>query len=93
MKNTYKLLISDEQYSIVSDETLAHVTQAGHMVDQLLKEICAKAPHVDEKRIAVLAALQLASKIIAADCHAQSVKSRHEELAQYVEKECLAAAR
>ncbi len=90
MKNTYKLLIFGDHYSIVSDEPQAHVAQAAAQVDALMKEISLKASQVDEKRIAVLVALQLASKVLALESSIESTHNRHQELIDRIEQECLA---
>lgn len=90
MKNTYKLLIFGDHYSIVSDEPQTHVTQAAAHVDALMKEISLKAAQVDEKRIAVLVALQLASKLLALESTIESTQNRHQELIDRIEQECLA---
>lgn len=93
MKNTYKLLIFGDHYSILSDESQSHVAQAAAQVDALMKEISLKAAQVDEKRIAVLVALQLASKVLSLESHKESTDNRHQELINRIEQECLALIR
>lgn len=93
MKNTYKLLIFGDHYSIVSDESQAHITKAAAQVDALMKEISAKANHVDEKRIAVLVALQLASKLLALESNQEHMQGCHKKLIDRLEQEYLALVR
>lgn len=93
MKNTYKLLIFGEHYSIVSDESQALITKAAAQVDALMKEISAKAAHVDEKRIAVLVALQLASKMLALESNKEYTDGCHKKLIDRLEQEFLALVR
>lgn len=93
MKNTYKLLIFGDHYSIVSDESQAQITKAAAQVDALMKEISAKATHVDEKRIAVLVALQLASKLLVLESNQEHTQGCHERLIDRLEQEYLALVR
>lgn len=93
MKNTYKLLIFGDHYSIVSDESQAQITQAAAHVDALMKEISAKAVHVDQKRIAVLVALQLASKMLSLESNKEYTDECHKKLIDRVEQEFLALMR
>lgn len=60
--NRYKVSIFGESYLLVSDESEEHITAASHLVDKLMREIAEKTQITDSKRIAVLVALQLASK-------------------------------
>lgn len=93
MKNNYKLLIFDDQYSVVSDESQAHITKAAAMVDALMREIASKLSNVDEKRVAVLVALQMASQIAALESQIEHTSVCHKELADRVERECIALLR
>lgn len=62
-KTQYKVDIFDEPYTLVSDESAELVFKTAKLVDSLMKEIAAKAPHAETKKIAVLAALQLANQV------------------------------
>lgn len=61
---SYKVSILGDQYSLMSDEPEEHVIQSALMVDSLLREIAGKSGSVDIKKNAVLAALQLASRLL-----------------------------
>lgn len=63
----YKVTIFGEHYSLMSDEPEAHVVGVAHKVDQLMKEIAAKMPQATTEKIAVFAALQLASQACNSD--------------------------
>lgn len=93
MKNTYKLLIFGDHYSVVSDESNAQITKAASMVDAMMKEISSKASQVDEKRIAVLVALQMASRLLALESQIENTSERHKELVDRIEHECIALLR
>ena len=61
---TYKVSIFNEMYSFVSDDSEEHLLRAATLVDSLMKEIAQSATLVDEKRIAVLAALRMSSQLV-----------------------------
>lgn len=62
-KKSYSVTILGSSYRILSDETPAHVAQVGSYVDTLMQGI-RDAGVADPARIAVLAALQIASKVV-----------------------------
>lgn len=91
--NNYKLTVFGDQYSVVSDESQSHVNQAADMVDKLMQEISAKLSQIDEKRIAVLVALQMASKVLALEKQIENTTEFHKEFAERIENECIAILR
>jgi cell division protein ZapA (FtsZ GTPase activity inhibitor) len=91
--NSYKLLIFDDQYSVVSDESHTQLNKAALMVDSLMREISSKVAHVDEKRIAVLVALQMASKVLALELQIEHTSEYHQTLVDRIEHECIALLR
>lgn len=60
---SYKVCILDEQYALLSDEPQELVHDLAQRVDAIMKEIAQKAPSMSAKKVAVLAALQLAGKL------------------------------
>lgn len=91
--NSYKLTIFGDQYSVVSDESHANINQAAAMVDTLMQEISSRLSQIDEKRIAVLVALQMASKVLALENQIDLTSDRHKELVDRIENECIALLR
>jgi cell division protein ZapA len=79
---TYKVLINGDELHLVSDESQAHVLKAAERVDAIMQELSAHASRIDKRRVAILAALQLASELL----HAQ------EDLAHRQKKEDALAA-
>jgi cell division protein ZapA (FtsZ GTPase activity inhibitor) len=59
----YKISIFGELYSFIGDEENEMVISAAHVVDTMMRDIAEKTHTADPKRIAVLAALQLATCI------------------------------
>ena len=60
---TYKVTIFGEQYTFMSDESEQHVAFVAHIVDSTMQDIAQKMPRIPSGKIAVLVALQLASKL------------------------------
>lgn len=61
---SYKVVISGEEYSLVSDEGEARVAQAAQMVDEIIEQLSSQAAGLDRRKIAVLSALQIASLLL-----------------------------
>jgi cell division protein ZapA (FtsZ GTPase activity inhibitor) len=81
----YKVSIFNEHYALVSDEPEAHILQSAQLVDTLMQEIAQKSKITDEKRVAVLAALQLASKVLQAESALSQEQHKQEELARHID--------
>jgi cell division protein ZapA (FtsZ GTPase activity inhibitor) len=58
----YKVTIFGESYFLLSDESEEQLITSAQLVDSLMRQIADKSQVTDSKRIAVLVALQLASK-------------------------------
>jgi cell division protein ZapA (FtsZ GTPase activity inhibitor) len=91
--NSYKLSIFGEHYCVISDESPEAVHKAALLVNGIMKEIASKAAHVEEKRIAILTALQMASKIISLESVITDMHQRQARLVDRMEHECLAPLR
>lgn len=75
----YDVTVCSQVYSLVSDRPLDYIDQAAALIDSSLKELKISAPHIDEKRAAVLVALQMASKYLETEaaqvsCHDQALQ-------------------
>ena len=88
-KKSYKVTIFGDQYTLVSDESEQRVVQSASLVDTLMKEIAAASKISDHKKIAVLAALRLASKLDALESEVSHSDNEKERLLQRIEKELL----
>lgn len=71
----YKVTIFGDSYGLVTDEPEEHVMQTASMVDAHMTEIANRLESVDSKKLAVLAALQIASKLRQAE---QAINQGHE---------------
>ncbi|HEV2602010.1 MAG TPA: cell division protein ZapA [Candidatus Babeliales bacterium] len=59
-----KVLIFGHEYSLVTTESEDHIVQSARHVDAIMQEIASHAVVTDERKIAVLAALRIASKVL-----------------------------
>jgi len=57
----YKAHILGDTYSIVSDEKESFILESVQSVDSVMREISEKMPTMDKQKVAVLAALKIAS--------------------------------
>lgn len=62
-----KVSIFGESYSLITDEPEDHLQKAVHLVDSCMRDIACKTEITDTKSIAVLVALQVASKALASN--------------------------
>jgi len=58
-----KISILGKSYLINTDETQEDVFAAAHLVDSMLKECATKGPVIDDSKVAVIVALQLATEL------------------------------
>ena len=56
----YTITVFGDSYTIISDESEECILNAAIQIDQLMKEIAAKAPDMQAQKIAILAALKVA---------------------------------
>ena len=72
-KTNLKIHIFGDEYSLLSDESHEHIKQAALLVDDCMQDIVQKSSISSEKKIAVLGALRLASKMM----HLESLIQEH----------------
>ena len=82
---TYKVLINDDEFNLVSDEAQAHVLKSAERVDGIIRELSAKVTHIDKRRLAILAALQLASELLHAQDDLAKRKEKEDALVLFVD--------
>jgi cell division protein ZapA (FtsZ GTPase activity inhibitor) len=82
-----KLRIFDKEYTIVSDESEERVKQTAYLVDSLMREIVEHAKKLPEERIAVLAALRLASQLLAIESKEKQATAKAESLNALLDRE------
>ena len=83
---SYKVIIFDEEYHLVSDEQQELVLSAAAMVDNMMQEMSKSAPRFQKDKLAVLAALQCATKFIQAEKSLDGQMSSEAELVKKTEQ-------
>lgn len=83
----YKVTIFGESYFLVSDESEEHLVAAAQLVDGLMRQIAEKGQITDSKRVAVLVALQLASKTLEAKNAVAGYYDKSNALITLIERE------
>jgi len=82
-KRKYSIEVLGEVYQLVSDESEDHLASVGSYVDGVMREIARKSATDDTGKIAVLAALQMASKLICLERdHARKARESEELMAR-----------
>ncbi len=82
-----KVTISGESYFLVSDESEEHVQAVARLVDAQMQAMAQRGLSDDPKRLAVLVAVQCASKMIASDNLLEKYQSHNEKLIQFISDE------
>ncbi len=82
----YNVTILGEVYSLVSDESEDHVKQSAELVNTLMKEISGKSKLLDIKKVAVLAALCMASKTQHLETKLEQYMGKQEELGTLIDQ-------
>lgn len=85
-KESYKFMIFGNEYSLVSDEERTRVERAANAVDLLMTELANRSGLTDHKRLAVLAALQLASKVVDLELTLDSFKEQENSLLERIDR-------
>jgi cell division protein ZapA (FtsZ GTPase activity inhibitor) len=92
MKNerrSYKVTIFGDEYALMSDELEEHMAQAASLVDVAMREIDQSARIGNSKKVAVLAAMRIASKLLHLQRDVEKNKQREYELASRIEEDIL----
>jgi len=84
--------IFNDQYALISDEKEEHLIRASSLVDEIMNEIARKANLGDPKKVAVLTALRLSSKLLALESSLDEIEERKEKLVKLIEKEGLSSS-
>lgn len=83
----FKVTIGGESYFLVSDEQEEHVRAVARLVDEQIRAIGNTGLTDDPKRIAVLVALQCASKMAAAQRDIEQYQLQNDKLLSLVAEE------
>lgn len=82
-----KVSIFGETYWLITDESEQQITAAANLVDTWMRDIAQSSQISDSKRIAVLVALQLASKTLAAQDALDKHQQHDRKLIDFIDRE------
>lgn len=83
----YKVNILDDQYALLSDESEDRVQNLAKHVDRVMREIADRAQGASHKKVAVLAALQFASRVIALEEQMRQLENVQGKLNDLIDNE------
>ncbi len=86
----YHVVIHDKEYNIVSDESEEHVVKAAAMVHDTMQAMVPGSHQVDKQQLAVLSALQMASKVLQLEEQLDQYKKREIALVEWTENKLAA---
>jgi len=90
IKKSYRFTILDEEYSLVSDESEEHMQQVTQLVDSYMREIANNVTIKNKSRIAVLAAIRLASLFLNEKSTNESHNTYKQKLIDLIDNELAA---
>jgi len=88
MVKSHQLKIFDDKYLLLSDESEEHVIKSAQMVDKYMKEIAGKVTDTSSQRIAVLAAVRIASMLLYKEKELEQQRLHEEEIVGLIDREC-----
>ncbi len=88
-KKRYKVTIFGQEYTLISSEHDEYLLEAARLVDTAMKEIAGKAVAVDPNKVAVMAALHMASSLAQARGVAQQQEQRCQALVAALDALCI----
>lgn len=83
---SYKVVINGEEYNLVSDEGESRILQAAALVDEVIATLSSQSEYVDKRKIATLAALQLACKYLLSEELLTQQKKQEDDLIAHIEQ-------
>jgi len=83
----YEVTILGELYTLVSDQSDEHIVSATNKINEIIREISQKAPHLEQKKLAVLAALKIASRLVECEYELEAVKNKSQALLDTIDRE------
>lgn len=81
---SYTIRILNDQYTIESDDSDELVIEAAQRVDMLMRELAEENRPIDQKKIALVVALRLASQLIHLEGELKSIGHIEQKLAAVV---------
>lgn len=86
-KKAYKVQIFDEYYTLSSDEPEEFIIKTAHLVDTVMKDIDHQFVVTDQKKIAVLSAIRIASMFLKKEHEMLLDQNNQNALIHYIDQE------
>ena len=87
-KKKHTVTIFGDQYTLVSDEPQEHLMHVAAFVDSFMHDIAEASKMSDAKKIAVLASLQIAEKLLALEIDTKKGNERQKALIDKIDRAC-----
>ncbi|MDP9727245.1 cell division protein ZapA [Alicyclobacillus tolerans] len=78
--NRVKVEIFGTEYTLRGDASSQHMRQVAQRVDRLMAAISSAIPHLDERRVAVLSAVNMADELIQTENKLEQLQAQYEKL-------------
>lgn len=88
-KKRYKVTICCQEYTLISSEHEEYILEAARLVDSTMQEIAGKSSVTDQQKVAVLAALHMATSVVQARVVTEQQIRRYQELVASIDKLCV----
>ncbi len=85
-KKQYQLTLMGDTYSVVSEESEEHIRLAAQLVDSSMHEIAGAAQHMPHEKVALLAALRMASRALKHEETLDEYRQQHEALLRRIDR-------
>lgn len=72
----YIVRILNDQYTLCSDESEEHITQSSDLVNLFIRDIIDRNKQMEHKKVAVLAALRMASRLLQMEAELYEAKKK-----------------
>lgn len=72
----YIIRILNDQYTLSSDESQEHINKSSELVNLFIREIVDRNKQMEHKKVAVLAALRMASHILKLESQLNDLQSK-----------------
>lgn len=82
-----KVTIFGDEYTLVSNESEAHIIESAKLINTFMQEIASKSKSSDAKRVAVLAALRIASQVLQMEAQQEQKEQHMKSLVQELDAE------
>ncbi|WP_258112005.1 cell division protein ZapA [Alicyclobacillus sp. SP_1] len=85
--NRIKVQIHGAEYTLRGDASSQHLRAVAERVDHLMAGITSAVPHLDERRAAVLSAVNMADELLRLEQSYEALQREYQELLELIEEQ------